>query len=216
MSEPCGNENCLRCYPELKTFEVERERVERIVRSLGVRAVDEEAALAVFMEEASGPGSYLFDCARGPTLEVKDPVVKRVADHTAHCWHDGVDHLAGCTIRVPRDPANEFASRHCDCTLGEPWRKVLIQREAERAAAAVDVPAQDRTPVFTFDISSCHAVGDAGCCDPDCWYCHSPIGPENLRRLADNLATAAALCRAWQLRDLDPAWRPGCLLDGDR
>jgi hypothetical protein len=64
------------------------------------------------------------------------------------------------------------------------------------------------------DLTSCDFVGDSGCTDPDCWRCHSLMGPENLRTLAKNLATAAMLCRAWQLRDADPAWRPGCNLEG--
>jgi hypothetical protein len=34
--------------------------------------------------------------------------------------------------------------------------------------------------------------------------------PENLRRLAENLATAAMLCLAWQLRESCPTWMPGC------
>lgn len=60
------------------------------------------------------------------------------------------------------------------------------------------------------DLSSCDFVGDSGCVDPDCWRCHSPLGPENLRTLAANLASAALLCRAWQLRDVCPTWKPGC------
>jgi hypothetical protein len=74
--------------------------------------------------------------------------------------------------------------------------------------------------------------GDDLCGDLDCYYCRSPLRPANLRTLARNLATAAALCRAWQLGagwaddlhaildpltfdrhpmfDHDRAWRPGC------
>ena len=48
-------------------------------------------------------------------------------------------------------------------------------------------------------LTSCDFVGDSGCCNPDCWQCHSGIGPENLRTLAKNLVAAAALCRAWQI-----------------
>lgn len=58
-------------------------------------------------------------------------------------------------------------------------------------------------------LHACDGCGDSGCCDPDCWYCHSPLRPENLRTLADNLATAAQLDRSWRLRDVDPAWYPG-------
>lgn len=63
-------------------------------------------------------------------------------------------------------------------------------------------------------LTSCDFCGDDGCCDPECWRCHSPLRPENLRRLAGNFATAAMLCRAWQMRADDPAWRPGCNLKG--
>lgn len=55
---------------------------------------------------------------------------------------------------------------------------------------------------------ACAACGD-GCCDPECYHCYSPLRPENLRTLAQNFATAAMLCRAWNMRDNDPAWRPG-------
>lgn len=60
------------------------------------------------------------------------------------------------------------------------------------------------------ELTICDFVGDSGCSDPDCWRCHSTMGPDNLRRLAENLATAALLCRAWQLRDACPLWKPGC------
>ena len=62
------------------------------------------------------------------------------------------------------------------------------------------------------NLSSCDFVGDSGCCDPECWRCHSPLRPENLRTLAKNLVTAAQLDRSWRLRDTDPTWRPGCNL----
>lgn len=71
----------------------------------------------------------------------------------------------------------------------------------------------DLQSIRDLNLTSCDFVGDSGCCDPDCWQCHSPIGPENLRRLAANIAAAAMLCRAWQLREGDPAWYPGCKLD---
>lgn len=61
------------------------------------------------------------------------------------------------------------------------------------------------------DLTSCDFCG-GGCCDPDCYRCYSPLRPENLRTLARNLATAAMLCLAWQRRDEDPTWRPGCSL----
>ena len=54
---------------------------------------------------------------------------------------------------------------------------------------------------------------DGVCSDPECWRCHSPLRPENLRTLAKNLAAAAMLCRAWQLRGEDPAWSPGCHIE---
>lgn len=74
------------------------------------------------------------------------------------------------------------------------------------------------------NLTSCDFVGDSGCVDPDCWQCHSPIGPRNLRQLAKNIATAAGLCRAHSLgfdEGMDTAgvgegypssrpWMPGC------
>jgi hypothetical protein len=59
-------------------------------------------------------------------------------------------------------------------------------------------------------LTSCDFVGDSGCVDPDCWQCHSPLSPTHLRTLAGNIKTAAMLCRAWEQRDVDPEWRPGC------
>lgn len=70
---------------------------------------------------------------------------------------------------------------------------------------------------FMRQLTSCDFVGDEGCCDPDCWRCHSPLRPENLRTLAENLRRAAALCEAFDLGgdmwDVDARigrWRPGC------
>ncbi len=59
------------------------------------------------------------------------------------------------------------------------------------------------------DLTSCDFCG-GGCCDPDCYRCYSPLRPENLRTLAQNLANVAMLCWAWQLREVCPTWKPGC------
>lgn len=83
------------------------------------------------------------------------------------------------------------------------------------ATAPPEVPLTeaDLQRLRDLDLSSCDFVGDSGCVDPECWRCHSPLRPENLRAFAKNIATAAMLCRAWSHRDLDPAWQPGCNLD---
>jgi len=75
-----------------------------------------------------------------------------------------------------------------------------------------DVPLTeaDLKMIRDLDLTSCDFVGDSGCTDPDCWRCHSPLRPENLRTLAENLAIAALLCWAWKLRDGCPTWKPGC------
>jgi hypothetical protein len=73
------------------------------------------------------------------------------------------------------------------------------------------------------DLTSCDFC-EGGCDHPNCYRCHSSFRPENLRTLAQNLAAAAALCRAWQLgRGLSanstqlwvrvPKWSPGCGLE---
>jgi len=58
-----------------------------------------------------------------------------------------------------------------------------------------------------------YATSPSGCFNPNCYACHSPLRPANLRLLAQNLATAATLCRAWQLGDVmdgPSKWAPGC------
>lgn len=60
------------------------------------------------------------------------------------------------------------------------------------------------------EITSCDCCPE-GCVDHDCYQCYSPLRPENLRRLAKNLATAAALLRSFELgRAAWWAWTPGC------
>jgi hypothetical protein len=81
------------------------------------------------------------------------------------------------------------------------------------ASQPPEVPLTEAHRQWFANLTSCDFVGDSGCCDPDCWQCHSPIGPENLRTLAKNLAAAGQLCRAWQMRVEDPAWSPGCNLE---
>ena len=71
----------------------------------------------------------------------------------------------------------------------------------------------DLKMIRDLDLTSCDFVGDSGCVDPDCWRCHSPLRPESLRTLAKNLAAAAMLCHAWQMREDQPAWRPGCNIE---
>jgi hypothetical protein len=71
---------------------------------------------------------------------------------------------------------------------------------------------EDLARIRELDLTSCDFCGD-GCCDPDCWRCYSPLAPDNLRTLAGNLKIAAMLCRAWELRGQEPAWRPGCNIE---
>jgi len=77
--------------------------------------------------------------------------------------------------------------------------------EVDRELTADEIKA-----LRSLDLSSCDFVGDSGCVDPECWRCHSPLRSENLRTLAENLAIAALLYRAWHLRDTCPTWTPGC------
>ena len=90
--------------------------------------------------------------------------------------------------------------------------EVLAQLEA-KTPAEVPLTEADLQRILDLDLTSCDFVGDSGCCDPDCWRCHSSLRPENLRTLAKNSAIAAMLFRAWQLRDEQPAWRPGCRME---
>lgn len=65
----------------------------------------------------------------------------------------------------------------------------------------------------------CPGCGDEGCVNEDCYYCHSLLRPPNLLRLAQNLVTAAGLCKSWELgryygsdprMDGPEEWKPGC------
>ena len=74
--------------------------------------------------------------------------------------------------------------------------------------------ADEALPELSDELVHALLTNDDGVCsDPDCWRCYSPLRPENLRRLAGNLAIGAALCRAWQHRGDDPTWRPGCSIE---
>ena len=84
-----------------------------------------------------------------------------------------------------------------------------------RAPEETPLSKADLKMIRDLDLSSCDFVGDSGCIDPDCWRCHSPLGPENLRQLAKNLVAAAMLCREWKLRGDDPNWWPGCNIETD-
>lgn len=82
----------------------------------------------------------------------------------------------------------------------------------EEAEEDLQLTEEDLQQIRDLDLTSCDFCG-GGCCDPDCYRCYSPLRPENLRTLAQNIATAAMLCRAHQLLDEDPAWRPGCNIE---
>lgn len=56
--------------------------------------------------------------------------------------------------------------------------------------------------IAALDIMSCDVCSD-GCVDHD-----SSLRPECLKRLVANRATAAALCRSWQLGRI-VGWTPG-------
>jgi hypothetical protein len=87
------------------------------------------------------------------------------------------------------------------------------QEEVKVTMNPLELPEVPMTPLELPELSSCDFVGDLGCSDLDCWYCHSPVGPENLRALARHLATAAMLCRAWRLASTESAWFPGCCIE---
>jgi hypothetical protein len=83
------------------------------------------------------------------------------------------------------------------------------------ASLEASAPGEDPGPLELSEevVHALLADDDGICHDLDCWRCHSPLCPDNLRRLAKNLASAAMLCRAWQQRDEDPSWRPGCNIE---
>jgi hypothetical protein len=83
----------------------------------------------------------------------------------------------------------------------------LITPVADDEVDDVVIGAESMRRIRALNITSCDFCPD-GCVDLDCYRCYSPLNPDGLRRLAANLATAAALCQAWQLGRI-AGWIPG-------
>ena len=91
--------------------------------------------------------------------------------------------------------------------------EMLAKLEAEMPEEDDGPPSEEVLQrIRDLDLTSCDFTSN-GCTDDDCYRCYSPLRPENLRSLARNIAAAAMLCRAWNLRDQQPDWRPGCCLE---
>ena len=91
--------------------------------------------------------------------------------------------------------------------------EMLAKLEAEMPEEDDGPPSEEVLQrIRDLDLTSCDFTSN-GCTDDDCYRCYSPLRPENLRSLAKNIAAAAMLCRAWNLRDQQPNWRPGCCLE---
>ena len=117
--------------------------------------------------------------------------------------------------------ATWFACRHCGKEAAAPHAGAADEGPCPGSSVMVDNRTEDvpltpaeaealRERLQQLNLTSCDFVGDSGCSDPDCWRCHSTMGPENLRMLAENIAVAALLSWAWQLREADPLWTPCC------
>jgi hypothetical protein len=95
MREPCGNEDCDRCYPQPR-WKVSTETVRRIVHQRTIKAATQEEALAIYNEGTAWPSSYDEDTVE--VLEEK-PTVATVIEpdefqrryYWDQCWHTHTD-----------------------------------------------------------------------------------------------------------------------------
>lgn len=93
--EPCGNEDCDKCYP-LPRFKISTERVQRLFYERTIKAATAEEALRTYNEGTAWPSSY--DDRGGEVLERKEPVVSVVQSDKGdkfdawwleqNCWHN--------------------------------------------------------------------------------------------------------------------------------
>ena len=136
-------------------------------------------------------------------IDIEDVVLS--AEHVDHTWTrtSKIDELSA-TARL------EPALRDLLLRVNPP--SVLDEMLASLEAKQTEQPPLPEVTlqmIRDLDLTSCDFCGD-GCCDEDCYRCYSPLRPENLRTLAKNLSAAAMLCRAWNMHDAVPTWRPGC------
>jgi hypothetical protein len=117
-TNPCDNEDCLRCHPNLKTYKVWQVRTERVRSQVTVHAVDEASAIREFYERTTGPGSYCHDITEA-IIDTR-PIDMKVDDDPfgGHCYHDYARHKPGCK-KVWSDKHTNSDTQtgpRCDCT----------------------------------------------------------------------------------------------------
>lgn len=85
--EPCGNEECDRCYP-IPRWKVSTERVARVIHAREIKAESRVEALRIYREGTAHPSSY--DDNEVEILEQREPKIERMAPPTFSdtCWHD--------------------------------------------------------------------------------------------------------------------------------
>lgn len=74
MSEPCGNEECDRCYPQPR-FIVRTETVRRMRHERTIKANSADEAIAIYNEGTAWPSSY--DEHTLATIEQGQPTAAR-------------------------------------------------------------------------------------------------------------------------------------------
>lgn len=89
-AEPCGNEDCDKCYP-IPRFVVSTERVARLRHVRTIKAATAEEALRIYREGTAWPSSY--DDRELAVLEEKDTVVELAEPRDARyaedfCYHN--------------------------------------------------------------------------------------------------------------------------------
>lgn len=87
MNEPCGNENCDRCY-QLPRWKLSEHRVQHLTYVREIKAATAEEARAIFDRGTSWPSQY--DDEYGEIVQRDDVVVERLdpEEQEFECFHE--------------------------------------------------------------------------------------------------------------------------------
>src|SRR5580765_1813517 len=86
--DPCGNEDCDRCYP-LPRWKVSQRRVQVVTYEREIKATTQDEAKQIFAAGTAWPSSY--DDKYGDVIDCEDVEVKSLPlqdDDANCCWHN--------------------------------------------------------------------------------------------------------------------------------